>query len=45
MLKWSYCLSEIDEIAQNSSEGPTDGIKNETGGKFKNNVFNMGQYP
>ena len=44
MLKWSYFLSEMDKIAQNSSEGPTNGIKYDAGEKFKNDVFNMGQY-
>ena len=41
MLKWSYFLSEMDKIAQNSSEGPTDGIKYDTGEKFKSGVFNI----
>ena len=44
MLKWFYFLSEMDKIAQNSSEGPTDGIKYDSGEKFKSGVFNMGQY-
>ena len=44
MLKWSYFLSEMDKIAQKSSEGPTNGIQYDSGGKIKSEFFNMGQY-